>query len=210
MIQAANHHHQHFHSLQQTDLNLNLAENYLSDSFFQGDIIVNNNCHLLFTTDKMLHLLSHAKNWFTDATFKIGWHQFTQLLSINAFIKSGDCLKQVPLLFVVMSGKCKKNYKKILKVVKCLLPSVAVKTITTDLRQLCGTQFLKSFLMSEFRDAISIGHRQYGGKFKNLVFKYHTTMMRKPKSSSTNYCLYRIHHQNTSTPSSSLELMTHP
>ena len=77
------------------DLNFDLAEKGLPEGFLQADIIIDNKCHLLFATDKMLHLLSCAKNWFIDATFKIVCHPFTQLLSIHAFIKSGDCFKQV-------------------------------------------------------------------------------------------------------------------
>ena len=84
--------------------------------------------------NKMIELLSHARNCFIDATFTIVKHPFTQLLSIHALIKSGDCLKQVPLIFTVMSGKHKKDYNKVFKAVLDLLPSTIVKTVTLDFK----------------------------------------------------------------------------
>ena len=59
-------------------------------------------------------------------------HPFTQLLSNHAFFTSGDSTKQVPLLFVIMSGKSKQDYKRVHKAVIKLLPSIRVETITID------------------------------------------------------------------------------
>ena len=49
--------------------------------------------HLIFATDAQLSALSGAKNWYVDGTFKL-------LLTVNAFVRSEDHAKQVPLVFV--------------------------------------------------------------------------------------------------------------
>ena len=59
---------------------------------------------MIFATRHQLDLLNRAKSWYVDATFKLYRQPFTQLLTVNAFVKAVDYVKQVPLVFVLMSG----------------------------------------------------------------------------------------------------------
>ena len=80
----------------------------------------------------MISILSEAKNWYIDATFKVIHKPFTQLFSIHAFVKSGESAKQIPLLFAIISGKRKQDYVGVFSATKTFLPAVNVKTITLD------------------------------------------------------------------------------
>ena len=60
--------------------------------------------HLIFASDKQLELLQQSKTWYIDGTFTLCRQPFTQLLTLNAFVKNDDHVKQVPLVFVIMSG----------------------------------------------------------------------------------------------------------
>ena len=54
-------------------------------------------------------------------------------MTANAFVRSDDHAKQVPLLFVLMSGRKKNDYKKVLKRLLEILPSApAVRQVTLD------------------------------------------------------------------------------
>ena len=96
LAQNANHLCQCLHTKDPKDLYFNLVEDFLPEGIFCKDITVENCCHILFATDRWLTFF-YMLNWFFDATLIIVKHPFIQLLSIHAFIRSEDCLKQVPL-----------------------------------------------------------------------------------------------------------------
>jgi len=93
-------------------------EDYLATSlgepFYRETIQVGERRHVILATDAQLRLLATARTWYIDGTFKVIKTPFTQLLSVHGFIRSGDSMKQVPLCFVVMSGKRRRDYKKVM------------------------------------------------------------------------------------------------
>ncbi|CAG2186440.1 unnamed protein product [Mytilus edulis] len=54
-----------------TDLNFEINYDFLPENFFKKDVVVDSNRHLIFATDSQLDVLSSAKVWYMDATFKI-------------------------------------------------------------------------------------------------------------------------------------------
>lgn len=114
-------------------LDFDIQEESVPDDFLRADINVGARRHLFFATTLMLTLLTSAKNWFMDATFRLVRAPFTQLFTIHAFVRQGDALKQLPLAYVLMSGKKTSDYKSVLLTILQELPRTPkVKTITID------------------------------------------------------------------------------
>ena len=133
MARAANRLRQQLRPEDPTDLAFELSEENIPADFLKADVCIQSNRHLVFATRQQLQQLVKAKHWYVDGTFKLCRQPFSQLFTINAFVKSGDQAKQVPLLFVVMSGRRKRDYRAVLQEVLNILPSPpAVRRITLD------------------------------------------------------------------------------
>lgn len=115
------------------DLSFEISHAHIPENFLRYDISVGGRRHLIFATEEQLSLLSKANHWYADATFKIVRRPFTQLFSIHTFVQSDKNLKQVPLLFALMSGKRRRDYKKVFAKTKDVLGGeLKVKEITVD------------------------------------------------------------------------------
>ena len=56
-----------------------------------------------------------------DGTFKVVKKPFTQLFTVHCFVKKDEHVKQVPVLYALMSGKKMSDYKAVLKALKAAL-----------------------------------------------------------------------------------------
>ncbi|KAL8580816.1 hypothetical protein ACOMHN_017320 [Nucella lapillus] len=115
----ANYHLQQSRPCHPQDLGFELDMRHWPDQFEDPvDITVGNKRHVLFFSEQQLTLLSQAKRWYADGTFKVVRAPFTQLWSIHAFVRVEDQTKQLPLAFAVMSGKRRRDYLAVLWALK--------------------------------------------------------------------------------------------
>ena len=133
LVKQGNRHRQARRPHHPTDLDFELHTDSLPPDFIKMDVRNGTTCHIIMATENQLKILGNAKQWYIDGTFKIVRHPFYQLLSIHAFLKSQDHTKQVPLVFVLMSGKSQEDYINVFQAIKQLLePDPDVEEVIMD------------------------------------------------------------------------------
>lgn len=132
LARAANRHRQKKRPAEPSDLDFEICEDHIPADFLQADVKVDERRHLIFATKNMLNLLTRSKTWYVDGTFKVVKAPFTQLFTIHAFVRSGECIKQIPVAFILMSGKRKRDYRKVLKVIKTLTKDRKLEKFVLD------------------------------------------------------------------------------
>ena len=137
-----NRHRKKMRPAEPREINFNLDEDYIPVNFYRGDVKVENQRHMIFATDREIQVLHVSKTWFVDATFNVVKSPFSQLFNIHAFIKANGKL----LMFILMSGKRKSDYKKVMKKVKNLLPpGPAVTRVVADFEAAMWKGILSTF-----------------------------------------------------------------
>ena len=151
-------------------LDFELSMDYIPDDFLVKDIRSDSARHVIFAAPQQLALLSRARTWYLDGTFKITREPFHQLNTLHAFIK-GDCgnIKQVPLAYTYMMRPHKKDEKKYWK--PSSVPSRlshASKSSSWTMSGLCGMLPLLCFQTLHVRAARFTSVRQSGAKCRTL------------------------------------------
>lgn len=128
------------------DLEFSLDWNHIPEDFLVKDVKVDGQRHLIFSKSAHLRELSNAIEWYVGRTFEVVAAPFIQLWSIHTFVKSGEHMKQVPLVYVVMSRRSKKDYVKVLKKLKKAMPTEPeVQKIICDFESACWSAFTDVF-----------------------------------------------------------------
>ena len=168
IARVANRHRQHLRPQDPTDLNFDIEEDHIPDGFLRGDIQICRCRHLMFATDQQLQHLAWAKSWYIDGSLKLCQHPFNQLVTVNAFVRTDNYAKQVPLLFVLMSGRKKNNYKKVLKRLLEILPSApAVQQVTLDFERAVWAALRDVIPMQGCKVVYSTGPKPCGERLVN-------------------------------------------
>ena len=103
------------------EFDLNLSGCDVPNKFLQ-DVRVGGALNLVIANADQLRLLADARTWYVDATFKVVRARFYQLLSVHAFLRAGEAVKQVPLAFALMSRRRREDYEAVLQCIKERLP----------------------------------------------------------------------------------------
>jgi len=111
LARSANYHRCRRRSQDPQDLHFVLNIDYIPSNFVVDDVIFDQQRDLLFATPLQLQLLTQAKTWYIDGTFKVAKSPFTQVLSVHGFVRRDGAVKQIPLCYCLMSARRKRDYR---------------------------------------------------------------------------------------------------
>ena len=124
LARAANYTRQKQRPEDPTDIDFELQLGNIVPGFVLQDIAKDTARHIIFATPEQRELLRSVKQVFMDGTFRVVRKPFTQLFSFHGFLMDEDDLvvKQVPLAFVLMSRRRKRDYVAVFKAIRDIAP----------------------------------------------------------------------------------------
>jgi hypothetical protein len=134
--------------LHPTDLFFELKPEHLPKDFYRGEVVVRGKRHLLFATDDQIKDLQKMRRWYVDGTFHVAQLPFSQLYSIHGFITKDGKSKQIPLLYIILSGKELSDYDAVLKKIKTFFDPdfpIALEEVVLDFETAVKSAFLHNF-----------------------------------------------------------------
>ncbi|KAL0810605.1 hypothetical protein ABMA28_010722 [Loxostege sticticalis] len=139
-----------------------------SEQFLLGHYTENDECVIVFATNKNIRLLNAADYWLMDGTFRCCPHPFCQIYSIHAMVGTQEGThKIVPLVYGLLSHKTEKCYTIFLQILKrqalnrlnmCLNPRI----IMTDFERAAMRAIKKVFpsgLVTRYNKDPSFAHK---------------------------------------------------
>ena len=91
------------------------------EGFLKADVHTDSRRILLFADENQMRVLYKAKRWYCDGTFRVVKDPFYQLFTVHAFVKKEGNIEQVPLMFIFMTGKSKRDNRVAFQAMKDLL-----------------------------------------------------------------------------------------
>ena len=132
LARTANRHRQKLRPKEPSTLEFDIDFGFLGENFIVDDIRIDDQRHIVMATQDQLQTLKEARRWFIDGTFKIVRKPFFQLMSIHAFVRRDDDVKQVPLVYVLMSRRAKIDYIAVLRSLRQKMGEPLVEWIMLD------------------------------------------------------------------------------
>lgn len=158
LARTANRHRQKLRPKEPATLDFDIDIGFLGENFILDDIRVDDQRHIVMATQDQLQTLKEARRWFIDGTFKIVRKPFFQLMSIHAFIRRDDDVKQVPLVYVLMSRRAKQDYIAVLRSLRQKMGEPLVEWIMLDFE--AGTYIIQNifYYINHFYDILTNFH----------------------------------------------------
>ena len=115
------------------DLDFEIDFQSAPDKFFRGDVREGAGRHLIFAIDEQIATLRRPHTWYGDGAFKIAGKPFKQLYALHAFVRGArGSVKQVPLVFVLMSHRRQEDYVAVLDAVREIAPGAQPTAVVMD------------------------------------------------------------------------------
>ena len=122
-----------------SNLDFTLNRNAIPDDFLLADIEIDGNRHLIFGLEKIMDIMKNAAVYYLDGTFRVVNKPFMQLYTIHAFVNNDTNSKQIPMIYILMSGRRMVDYLAVFRKKKEIIGDEEIKRFVLDYERAAWT-----------------------------------------------------------------------